>query len=250
MLRVPRYEARPFRACSGVVATAPSSAASRAACSASSGDASRSPSWNAARAGNQASTMVLSPSTAAPRDWIPASAARRAASRSSGPHDRIIPEEGAGLAERDPVEGSGRATPRGTSTWRRSAAGALPGDRSFTAFREASTARKPRSMLMPWSASPIAASSCVRWSRWTAISVAMPRSHRSMKAASSDNSTFAVRARPRLVDATGATITRSLGVCQPDRLCANCSTMPNGFRPYRTFGTRIDRCGSGWRGVP
>src|SRR5206468_12416250 len=40
------------------------------------------------------------------------------------------------------------------------------------ASRAPSTAVKPRARLMPWSASPIAASSCVRWSRLASITPA------------------------------------------------------------------------------
>ena len=64
---------------------------------------------NACRAGTSASTIVLSPSTAAPRPWMPSRPARSAFSRSSASKVSVVAERTPRLAEAATEQRPGRA---------------------------------------------------------------------------------------------------------------------------------------------
>src|SRR6266568_2732752 len=121
-------------------------------------------------AGASASTMVLSPSRAAPSCWTPARAASRAADRSDRSTSAASPS--AFPARRNAMPYSGPEAPptlemRVLPVRVKIAPGVFDAESSAP-----STAVNPRERLVPWSASPIAASSCVRWSRLASITSA------------------------------------------------------------------------------
>src|SRR5829696_10258461 len=108
--------------------------------------------------------MVLSPGAAAPTRWTPSREARRASSSSRGPKRSASPR--VSPAWRKAVPYSGPAAPPTVETKVRPAVlSSWPGVASSMAPTRAMTAVKPRCMLTPWSASPMAASSWVRKSR-------------------------------------------------------------------------------------
>ena len=162
MDRSPRYEARPLVASIGVVASMPCSAAATASRAASSG-ASAPPraASSDSTAGAIVSTIVFSPRWALPRCTMPSSAARAARTTSSKPASvrpaRTPP------ARRKAVPYSGPAAPPTVDTsvlptiFRMA-----PRSSSCRSASLAATAEKPRSRLVPWSASPIGESSSVR----------------------------------------------------------------------------------------
>ena len=168
-----------MRACIGTVARAPSSAAALAAASAlSSGSPASTEAARASIAGASASTIVLSPGGAAPSSTTPASAASSAASRACPSNSS--PSPSARPARRSAVPQSGPLAPPTVET------SVLPGQDEQPPGRDAPscpasalpTASKPRSMFTPWSPSPIAASSWVRWSRRSLTDSATPTSRR------------------------------------------------------------------------
>ena len=135
---------------------AASSAAARRPCSASAAS-------SASTAGASASYMVLSPVPALPRSTTPPSPARRAAARSVGVDRVRVAERAAHPQEERPEQRSARAADRGDQ--RHPDLGEeRAGGRRRAASSAATAAFMPRSMFDPWSASPIAASSSVRWS--------------------------------------------------------------------------------------
>src|SRR5438874_8995056 len=149
------------------VACSPRAAASAAARVAS----ARSPpasmtAWYALTAGPSASTIVLSPSVAAPNCWMPARAACKAAP--SWTADTSVSSPRVLAACRNPAPYSGPdAPPVLLIRARPTVASTTPGVAGFDSSSIVSAAWKPRRRLMPWSASPIAAS---RWVRWSALS--------------------------------------------------------------------------------
>src|SRR5689334_9305086 len=155
----------------------PSSPAARAAATAAVRSLPASSSDCIARtAGASASTIVLSPSCAAPSSTTPASAAASASASSRGPKSGASPS--ALPARRKAVPHSGPLAPPTVETSVEPAVvRSLPGGASSPSSF-ATTAVKPRSMLVPWSASPIAASSCVRQSRCSCSVAAAASTHR------------------------------------------------------------------------
>src|SRR5947208_10462395 len=210
-LRAPRYDARPFRASIGVVRAAPCSAATRAAWSAATTPAEWA-SRSARSAGVQASTMVLSPSSAAPSLTMPANASSKALVSSGSPKADASPRERPASRRAVPYRGPAAPPTRSTSVapaWTRSS----PGDRPSAAATTEATAANPRSMLTPWSASPIAASSWVRKSRCAAISAAEPRSQRATNAASNGGGAPRRPRRPALTPVVTAATFATCATC-------------------------------------
>ena len=143
---------------------------------------------SAAAAGSSASTIVLSPGSALPRICTPATPALDDAGPLGRRQRRPLRGRLAHLEEERPVQRPGRAADRGHQ---RHAGGleerperdvlrrSVRGSGSFAA-----TACMPRSMLTPWSASPMAASSSVSSSRRAATSAANACSQAAAAAAS------------------------------------------------------------------
>ncbi len=136
---------------------------------------------SASTAGASASYIVLSSGPALPRSTTPPSPARRAAASSGAEtvsaSPRVVP------IRRKRVPNSGPLAPptvdtRVMPTLENSAPGVAGG----LASSAATAAFMPRSMFDPWSASPIAASSSVRWSRFSATRWANLRTHSSRTA--------------------------------------------------------------------
>ena len=118
---------------------------------------------SAATAGPSASTIVLSPGSAAPSsDHARERRVERADQR--GPVERRrVADRAARAAERGAPQRAARAAD-GRDERLAGQDQPLAGAGSSASARAASTARIPRVMLIPWSPSPIAESSCVRWS--------------------------------------------------------------------------------------
>src|SRR6266704_1992620 len=149
-LRV-RSLARPFSACMDTVAAAPAEAASASTDRASSGAA---PSvialLNALVAGASASTMVLSPSRAAPSCWTPARAASSAAARAGESTSAAPPSALPARRKAMPYSGP-EAPPTLEIRVLPVTVKIAPGVAVFApgASRATSTAVKPRARLMP-----------------------------------------------------------------------------------------------------
>ena len=122
--------------------------------------------WYARTAGLSASTIVLSPSAAAPNCWMPAKAACRAAPSCIAETSTSSPRVFA--ACRNPVPYNGpEAPPVFAMSARPTAVSTAAGVGGSVSSSIDTAAWKPRRRLMPWSASPMAAS---RWVRWSALS--------------------------------------------------------------------------------
>src|SRR6201992_1620174 len=155
------------------VASAPAWAAVTSAASASAADwPSATALLNALVAGASTSTMVLSPSLAAPSCWIPPSAASSAAARAARSRSAASPSDLPARRKAVPYSGPDAPPTLGISV-RPVSPRTAPGVAGGSASSAATTAVNPRSRLVPWSASPMAASSWVRWSRWSRITAAM-----------------------------------------------------------------------------
>ena len=159
-----------------VVASLPASAAASAARSATAGVApSPAACSSASTAGARASTMVLSPTSAFPRRTTPSRPARQAVASVSVSSVAVGPA--ACPKERKNVPYRGPLAPPTDAI--RAIATALPNaaaSAGASASRAATTARQPRRRLVPWSASPMAASSEDRSSAWTSTASANRRS--------------------------------------------------------------------------
>ena len=184
------------RACPSAAASAAARVASPAV--APPAAASRS----AAAAGSRASTMVLSPGSALPRICTPATPAVSAAAHSSavswGLSPAAFPSSRKNVPYRGPaapptVETSVIPTVLNSGPSGAPAAVSPPGP---PASSLAATACMPRSMLMPWSASPMAESSSVSSSRRAATSAANARSQAVAAAASTTAAPAAVPPSP------------------------------------------------------
>src|SRR6266545_966025 len=188
-----------------MVARMPSIAAARAARTAASSVPLRRPSSNADSPRVSASTMVLSPSTAAPTRWTPSSDARMASTRRFGPN--ASPSPSACPAWTNAVPYSGPAAPPTIDTnvlpaWIRSWLGVAPS----SALIRARTALKPRCMLVPWSASPLAATSWVRELCSASIRAAATSSQWRTHAASTIGLPPAARVRTDCEQMSGASL--------------------------------------------
>src|SRR5690606_22924632 len=138
------------------------------------------PSWRLAFSvsspGPRASSMVFSPRRALPRSTMPRIPASSIWSQSSAVSSILVPA--AVPARRKKVPYRGPLAPptletRVMPTVRRM----VPMSRSATPFRRSRTAWRPRCMLAPWSASPRAASSAVRYSLCCSTAAAKARIH-------------------------------------------------------------------------
>ena len=189
MLREPRYDARPFLACIGRVASTPDV---RCLCGVARSllrDRRRSGGarFNAATAGSHASTIVLSPAAAAPSAWIPSRPAR-SADRSTSPSGVTASEivtpiwRKPGAVER--AGGAAHPVDQGLPDLLQERSRRSIGRRLQ---RSPTAAVNPRCMFTPWSASPIAASSWVRKSRCSSIRAAASTTHRRTNSASRTN---------------------------------------------------------------
>src|SRR3954469_5542440 len=174
-----------------MVASAPTAAARAAADAASAMDAPAACAWWYARtAGASASTIVLSPSAAAPSPCTPSRAAARAVPSASGLTSGAAPSALPARRKAVPYKGPDapptleiRVVPTSTRT--------SPGVPVVVSCSAAVTAVKPRTMLTPWSASPIAESSCVSRSLLISSSVAI-RPTQSRTVVASTCSTFSM----------------------------------------------------------
>src|SRR2546427_3447691 len=157
-----------------MVAVAPAEAASARESRASSCDAPSAVALlKALVAAASASTMVLSPSRAAPSCWTPARAASSAVDKAGRSTSAASPS--ALPARRNAMPYNGPEAPPTLEisvlpVTVRMAPGV--GGGVGAASSAPRTAVKPRARLMPWSASPIAASSWVRWSRLASMTPA------------------------------------------------------------------------------
>ena len=148
----------------GSVASAPPRAAAAAASSTAAGPAPASAALLAAlAAGDQASTMVFSPSTALPRAWMPPSAA---STTPAAPPPSRPPAPAAFAPRRNAVPYRGPAAPptvdiRVLATSFSTSATVC----GSWAARASTTAPKPRSRFSPWSPSPIWRSKSINRSR-------------------------------------------------------------------------------------
>src|SRR2546429_1273843 len=157
-----------------MVASRPASAAAAAASTASrTGRPAATASRRAPNAGPSASTIVLSPGLAWPRSMIAASAASSAATSCSGPNVGSSPRARPARRSAEPHSGP-LAPPTAETRVRPASTSWRPGARPSSASSARTTASKPRVMLVPWSPSPIAASSWTRWSRSARIEDADP----------------------------------------------------------------------------
>src|SRR5207302_49228 len=167
----PREPAGPLSPCMETGAAAPAGGASgRTERGASCGAPSAIALLKALVAVASASTMVLAPSRAAPSCWTPARAASSAVDKAGRSTSAAPPS--ALPARRNAMPYSGPEAPptleiRVLPVRVKIAPGVVAAESSAP-----STAVNPRERLMPWSASPIAASSCVRWSRLASITPA------------------------------------------------------------------------------
>src|ERR1700744_4418294 len=127
---------------------------------------------NALVAGASASTIVLSPSLAAPSCWIPASAASSAAARAGRSTSAASPSDLPARRKAVPYSGPD-APPTLEISVRPVSVRTAPGVAGWSASSAATAAVKPRARLVPWSASPMAASSWVRWSRCSVTTAMM-----------------------------------------------------------------------------
>src|SRR5215469_8629191 len=200
-----------------MVACAPAAAAAAAAASASAVSAPSDMAFCiAATAGARASTIVFSPSRAAPSFCTPASAASRHEASSGRPASTASPRVLPACRSAIPYSGPDapptfemRVDPARMST--------EPGV-GVTAWSSATAmALNPRARLIPWSASPIAASSWVRWLRWDSMTVPASASQARKNAASITAPRGSVR-RPLLSAAAGLSFLPS---------------PPQGWRVYR-----------------
>src|SRR6266536_4895023 len=122
--------------------------------------------WYAPTAGPSASTIVLSPSFAAPSCRMPSSAACNAAPSWTALTSASSPRTFAACRNPVPYRGPD-APPVLLISARPTVVSTAAGVDGSVSSSIASAAWKPRRRLMPWSASPMAAS---RWVRWSALS--------------------------------------------------------------------------------
>src|ERR1700761_6251324 len=157
------------------VASAPAWAASTSVVSASGAECpSATALLNALVAGAATSTMVLPPSLAAPSCWTPARAASSAAASAGRSTSGASPSDLPARRKAVPYSGP-EAPPTLEISVRPVRVRTAPGVAGWSASSAAVTAVNPRARLVPWSASPMAASSWVRWSRcaWTTAAMAV-----------------------------------------------------------------------------
>src|SRR5229473_6346267 len=143
-------------------------------------------------AGSSASTIVLSPSDAVPRSLTEASAAART-SASCAPSN-VVSSPSTRPPLRSALPQSGPLAPPTVETRVRPATmSSRPGDDPLSASRAWTTASNPLTMLVPWSPSPMAASSWTRWSRSARTDVSISCIQEVIVAASMTFSTIKVR---------------------------------------------------------
>src|SRR6266849_6421188 len=182
--RSPRYEARPFLAWRGMVARMPDSAASAAASIAcATGMPSAILAFSVSTAGSSASTIVLSPSEAVPRSLTDASAAARTSTSCAPSNVAWSPSTRPPLRSAEPHSGP-LAPPTVDTRVRPAMMSRRPGGDPLSAPRAWTTASKPLFMFVPWSPSPMAASSWTRWSRSTRTDESISRIQELIVAAS------------------------------------------------------------------
>src|ERR1700674_1632727 len=161
----PRYDARPFLACRGMVERMPASAAAAASSTAcATGSPAAILERKVSTAGSSASTIVLSPSDAVPRSFTEASAAARTSASCAPSNVVSSPSTRPALFSALPQSGP-LAPPTVETRVRPATMSSRPGVDPAPASRAWTPASHPQTLLMPWSPSPMAASSWTRWSR-------------------------------------------------------------------------------------
>src|SRR4029077_18319252 len=123
-------------------------------------------------AGSRASTIVLSPSDAVPRSFTEANAAARTSASCAPSNVFSSPSTRPPLRRALPQSGP-LAPPTVETRVRPATMSRRPGGDPVSASRAWTTASNPLTMLVPWSPSPIAASSWTRRSRSTRITASI-----------------------------------------------------------------------------
>ncbi len=121
--------------------------------------------------------MVLSPGSAAPSFLIAASPAANASANSAG--SAVAPGSAAPIARKALPYSGPEAPPTLEISVLPVLVRTAPTEAGSRVSRTAETAVKPRRRFLPWSPSPIAESSSVRWASCCSTAVANPRTQAS-----------------------------------------------------------------------